>query len=226
MWVLILMAAVGFALARVGSLAGPSWVSRYFASLVVPLLFLGALGAARARVVGLIAIVLCVAFLANAGSFAPGYKSDMRDVAGEVGPLLRSGDLVVVGQPEQAPLAWFYLPGGLRWASTEGRLSDPTYMNWSGALGRLQGADPRATITRLVASLRPGQQLLYVRPLTEGVENWRASWSMLVRRRSAQWGAILASEVASGSLKPVAWAPHNYRGSCCTADSAILYQKT
>jgi hypothetical protein len=226
MWVLIAIAVAGFAIARLGSVAGPSWVARYFASLVVPLLFLSALGAARARLVGLITILLCVGFLANAGSFAPSYKSDMRDVAGEVAPLMHAGDLVLVGQPEQTPLAWFYLPGGLRWATIEGRVSDPTTMNWSGALGRLQGAGPRATLQPLVASLRPGQQLLYVRPLTEGVENWRASWSMLVRRRSAQWGAILAGDVASGMLKPVAWAPHNYRGSCCVADSAILYQKT
>ena len=91
------------ALARLGTIIGPSWVARYFASLVTPILLLATLGAARARVVGAVALVLCVGFLANAGSFAPGYKSDMRDVAGEVGPLLHAGDLVVSAQPEQAP---------------------------------------------------------------------------------------------------------------------------
>ncbi len=136
---------------------------------------------------------------------------------------MHPGDLVVSGQPEQTPLAYYYLPGGLRYATTEGPVSDPTYMNWSGAQARLQDANPGATLQPLVASLKPGQQLLFVRPLTEGVENWRASWSKLVRRRSAQWGAILSKDVASGTLKPVAWAPHNYRGSCCVADSAILY---
>jgi hypothetical protein len=133
---------------------------------------------------------------------------------------------VVVGQPEQTSLAWYYLPVGLRYVNTAGAVSDPTYLNWSGALGRLQDARPQATLQPLVASLRPGQQLLYVRPLTEGVENWSAPWTQLVRRRSAQWGAILSSDVAAGTLKPVAWAPHNYRGSCCVANSAILYQKT
>jgi mannosyltransferase len=166
-----------------------------------------------------------VAFLVHPSSFAPGYKSDMRDVAGEIAPRLHPGDLVVVGQPEQTTLAWYYLPGGLRYANTTGPVSDPTYMNWSGALGRLQAANPQAMLGPLVASLRPGQQLLYVRPLTEGVENWRASWTELVRRRSAQWGAILTSDVAAGRLKPVATAPQNYRGSCCVADSAMLYQK-
>ena len=34
--------------------------------------------------------------------------------------------------------------------------------------------------------------------------------------------AVLAGD---RNLKPEAWAPHNYRGSCCVANSAILYQK-
>jgi 4-amino-4-deoxy-L-arabinose transferase-like glycosyltransferase len=226
MWALIALALVGFVLARVGTPFTPSWVARYFGPLIAPLLLLAAFGSARARVVGVVAMVLVVAFLVHPSSFAPAYKSDMRDVAGEIGPLLHAGDLVVVGQPEQTSLAWYYLPVGLRYVNTAGAVSDPTYLNWSGALGRLQDARPQATLQPLVASLRPGQQLLYVRPLTEGVENWSAPWTQLVRRRSAQWGAILSSDVAAGTLKPVAWAPHNYRGSCCVANSAILYQKT
>ena len=77
----------------------------------------------------------------------------------------------------------------------------------------------------LIASLRPGQQILFVRPMTEGAQSWEAPWTQLVRRRSAQWGEILATLAANGSLKAVQWAPHNYRGACCVGDSAILYQK-
>jgi hypothetical protein len=80
-------------------------------------------------------------------------------------------------------------------------------------------------VAALVASLKPGQQLLYVRPLTEGAQNWDAPWTQLVRRRSAQWGQILTGDVAAGTLRPVASAPHYYRGACCVADSATLYQK-
>jgi hypothetical protein len=226
MWVLILIPAVGFIVARGGSLFAVTWVARYFATLVAPLLLLGAFASARARVVGVAAIILCVGFLANAKSFTPSYKSDMRDVAAELGPLLHPGDLVVTGQPEQTPLAWYYLPGGLRFASPTGRVFDPTYMNWTGAMRRLQDATPQTTLVPLIASLKPGQQLLYVRPLTEGVENWKAAWTHLVQRRSAQWGATLTRDVAAGILKPVAWAPHNYRSACCVANSAVLYQKT
>ncbi len=225
MWVLIAMPVAGLLLARASTLITPGWVSRYFGSVLAPLLLLAAFSCARARVVGLVAIALSVLFLANPASFTPQYKSDMRDVAGEIGPLLHQGDLVVVGQPEQTPLAWYYLPAGLRYANTAGAVSHPSYMNWAGAQARLQRTQPRATLDALVASLRPGQQLLYVRPLTEGAQNWKAPWTELVRRRSAQWGTILTSDVAAGTLKPVAWAPHNYRGACCVADSAMLYQK-
>ena len=101
---------------------------------------------------------------------------------------------MVVGQPEQAPLAWYYLPRGLRYASTAGPVADPSVTNWMGAMSRLQDANPRATLGPLVASLKPGQQLLYVRPLTEGAKNWKAAWPALVRRRSAQWGQLLQDD--------------------------------
>jgi hypothetical protein len=224
-WALIAIPAVALAVGRIVGFFVPIWAWRYFAPIVAPLLLLGALSAARSRVVGVVAIIFCVAFLANAGSFAPPFKSDMKDVAAEMTPLLHPGDLVVVGQPEQAPLAWYYLPGGLRYASTLGRVKDPSVMNWMGALGRLQGADPRATLDPLVASLKPGQQLLYVRPLTEGAKNWNEAWAQFVRRRSAQWGQLLQDDTANGTLKPIAAAPHNYRSACCVADSAVLYQK-
>jgi uncharacterized membrane protein len=224
-WALIAIPAVAILVGRIVGFFVPIWAWRYFAPIVAPLLLLGGLSAARARVVGVIAIIFCVAFLANAGSFAPAFKSDMKDVTAEMYPYLHTGDLVVLGQPEQAPLAWYYLPAGLQYASTMGRAGDPAVMNWMGAQARLQAANPRATLEPLIASLKPGQQLLYVRPLTEGAKNWNATWAQLVRRRSAQWGQLLQADAANGTLKAIAIAPHNYRSACCVADSAVLYQK-
>jgi mannosyltransferase len=224
-WALITIPAVALAVGRIVGFFVPIWAWRYFAPIVAALLLLGALSTARARVVGVAAILFCVAFLANAGSFAPTFKSDMKDVAAEMTPFLHQGDLVVVGQPEQTPLAWYYLPAGLRYATTLGPVKDPSVVDWMGALGRLQDANPPATVSQLVASLKPGQQLLYVRPLTEGAKNWNAAWPALVRRRSAQWGQLLQNDRANGTLKPVATAPQNYRSACCVADSAVLYEK-
>jgi mannosyltransferase len=224
-WCLLAIPAGAFVLGRIAGFIAPVWAWRYFAAVLAPLLLFAAVGSARARVVGVAAMIFCVAFLANVGSFAPKYKSDMQDVAAEMSPLLHPGDLVVVAQPEQTPLAAYYLPGGLRFATTLGPVPDASYMRWAGAMGRLQDASPRSVLGPLVATLRPGQQLLYVRPLTEGAKNWSAPWAQLVRRRAAQWGQILTADVANGSLKPIAWAPHNYRSACCLASAAVLYQK-
>jgi mannosyltransferase len=222
MWVLILLPIGTLGFGWIVSRFSPAWQYRYFAPIVACFLLLFAIGLARARGVGLVALLLCVIFWANPSSYTAKYKSDMRDVGGEMAPLMHPGDLVVVGQPEQVPLAYYYLPGGLRYADPTGPTKDPQSANWVDALKRIENADPRATLTPLVASLRPGQQLLFVRPLTEGAQSWEASWTQLVRRRSAQWGALLSSDPG---LKPVAWAPHSYRGACCVGDSAVLYRK-
>jgi len=222
MWALILVPVGTLAAGWVVSRISPAWQYRYFAPILGSLLLLAAWGLSRSKGVGLIALILTVIFWANPGSFVPQYKSDMQDIGGEAGPILHPGDLVISGQPEQVPLSWYYMPAGLRFADTTGLSKDPQSMNWVHALNRLQAANPAATLDPLIASLKPGQHLLYVRPLTEGANSWEASWTQLVRRRSAQWGAILASDP---TLKVVALSPHNYRGACCVGDSATLYQK-
>jgi hypothetical protein len=149
----------------------------------------------------------------------------MRGISGEMTPLLHSGDVVLSGQPDQLPLAWYYLPGNLQYATSLGGVKDARYMDWVYALRRLRASRPNAVVDPLVASLKPGQQLLFVRPLTEGAQNWKSSWTSLVRRRSAQIGQILQDDVNRGILRQVSWAPHNYRGASILADSAVLYQK-
>lgn len=225
LWTLILLPAATLILAWLASQITPAFVARYMAPVLASILLLAAWGASRSGVVGLVAILLSVVFVVHVSSYTPQYKSDMRDISGELTPLLHRNALVVVAQPDSTPLAWYYLPAGLQYASTLGRVADPSYMNWVDALKRLRNANPQATLDPLVASLQPGQQLLYVRPLTEGAQNWKASWTQLVRRRAAQWGQILEKDVDQGILKPVAWAPHNYRGANILAYSAVLYEK-
>jgi hypothetical protein len=221
-WTLIVLPVGTLAFGWIVSHFSPAWAYRYFAPILGSLLLFATAGMARAKGIGVLALVLVIVFWADPVSFTPHNKSDLRDVAAEMAPLLHRGDLVILGQPEQVPLAWYYLPAGVRFYNTSGSVPDPQSMNWVNALTRLQDTDPNTTLNRLIATLRPNQQVLFVRPLTEGAQNWQAPWTQLVRRRSAQWGAILAS---NPSLKPVAWAPHNYRGSCCVADSALLYRK-
>ncbi len=226
LWTLIALPVATLGLAWISSQLTPAWAPRYFAPVLGSLLFLIAWGCSRARLLGVLAIALSLLYLHNPAVFSPQYKSDMRDVGAEMQPRLHQGDLVVVGQPEQTPLNWYYLPAGLRFANTAGGMvTDPSYFDWVDALKRLKHTAPGPALTRLVDGLSPGQQLLFVRPLTEGAQNWQAPWTKLVRRRSAQWSQLLTEDVSRGILAPVAVAPHNYRGACCVADSAMLYRK-
>ena len=200
----------------------PAWVVRYFAPAIPAMLMLLAIGISRAGLVGAVVMIFLVLFMARPSAFEPSYKSDMQDVAAEMAPLLHPGDLVIVGQPESTPLAYYYLPGGLKWANTMGPLTHPSYVNWVNALKRYKAENVTRTVNKMVNGLKPGQQLLYIRPMTEGALNWKAPWTFEIRKRSAQYGAIIA---ADKKLVPEAWAPHNYRGSCCVSDSAVLYKK-
>jgi mannosyltransferase len=222
LWTLLILPIGALGFGWIVSHISPAWAYRYFAPILGSLLLLATLGFSRAKGLGLLAVIVVVIFWANPSELTPHYKSDMRDIAGELGPDLHRGDLVIVGQPEEVPLAWYYLPAGVRFANPMGTPPDPQSMNWVNALARLQRANVANTVGPLIASLKPNQQVLYVRPLTEGAQNWEAPWTQLVRRRSAQIGALLAS---NPSLRPVAWAPHNYRGACCVANSALLYRK-
>ncbi len=140
MWMLMLLPIGTLACGWIVSRFSPAWQYRYFAPILGALLLLAAFGLARAKGVGLIALALVVIFWANPKSYTPQYKSDMRDIAGELAPKLHQDDLVIVGQPEQVPLAWYYLPSGLRYADPTGASKDPQSMNWIHALKRLQDA--------------------------------------------------------------------------------------
>jgi mannosyltransferase len=224
-WTLIALPVATLAVAWLESQINPAFVARYFAPTLGSILLLIAWGCARARLLGVVAIAVALAFLANPSTYTPKNKSDMREIAAEVTPLMRPGDDVVVGQPEQTPLAWYYLPSGLHFSNTSGAVRDPSYMDWVKALQRLTDTNPGSTLGALLAGLRPGQRLLFVRPLTEGAQNWQAPWTEMVRRRSAQWGQILSNDVADGTLRQLATSPATYRESCCVANSAVLYQK-
>ncbi len=223
MWMLLTISISTLLLAWVASHITPAWVPRYFAPIVPAILLLAAFGMSRAGLIGLVGLLLSIVFLANPATYSPANKSDMKDIAAELAPMLHRGDLVIVGQPEQTPLAYYYLPGGLRFSSTIGPVKDPSFMNWVDSLGRYQAAVPAKVLPPLLNSLKPGQQVAFIRPLTEGAQNWKAPWTVLVRRRSAQWSAIIA---ADKQLKPIFWAPHHYREACCVADSAVLYKKS
>ena len=226
MWSLIAITVLTLGLAWLASQVTPAWVPRYFAPILASVLLLAVMGMSRAGVLGAIALVLSLIFVHSPTASAPAYKSDMQDIAAEFGPLMHPGDLVIVGQPEQTPLAYYYFPGGLKFANTmQGSDSQPSYMDWVHALDRYRRANPWKLLPPLLNGLKPNQQVVYIQPLTEGVLNWTSPWTSQIRLATAQWGEIFDQYVRDKQLQPEYWAPHNYHGAATVGNQAVLYKK-
>lgn len=220
---LIAVIVVTLGVAWLLSQISPAWTVRYFAAVLGPLLLLAAVGLSRAGRLGLVALALVAAFWINPKSYTSSYKSDVRDIGANLQGYMKPGDLVLVGQPEQVPVVNYYMPPGLRYGNTIGPVADPRYMDWADALEHIRAAAPAPTLAKLLAGLRPGQHVVLVRPITEGVYNWTAPWTQLVRRRSAQWSHLLSVDP---TLKRTAVAPQFYRNVATVGNSAVLYTKT
>ncbi len=109
MWIMILLPIGTLGCGWIISRFSPAWQYRYFAPILGALLLLAAWGMSRAKGVGIIALVLTVIFWANPASYTPTYKSDVRDVAAEMAPLLHPND-VVARRPARAGAAQLVLP--------------------------------------------------------------------------------------------------------------------
>lgn len=186
-------------------------------------------GRVRGRRIALVIVAMTVVFVAvaivassNPTSGVGNDRRDMRAIASRIVPWLRTGDLVVVAQPEQTKLAYYYLPGGLRYATPLGPDDHPGSSSQL-VHGRLANSNPQTVFDRLITTLAPGQHLLFIRPLTEARAASSSSWFPLVRRRAAQWGALLASDP---QLREVASAPRTLERRCCSDVSALLYVKS
>jgi hypothetical protein len=149
-------------------------------------------------------------------------KSDMRSLAAAVAPSLRHGDLVLVAEPDQTPVAYKYLPNGLRYATPLG-LDDHPGVTHHRMDSSLASAYRRASLESALTTLTPGQHVLFIRPLTAAEAGWSSRRVVLIRLRAAQVGELLAQDP---KLRVVASAPREYRGPCCVTDSALLYVKT
>lgn len=194
----IVLAASTLLLAWVGSQLAPAWANRYLAVLIGPLLLLAAIGLARAGRLGVVGLVVVLVLW---GAYrASDDKSNADEVAAQVAATLRAGDVVVSTHPEQVPVLAYYLPSGLRYATALGPVPDPLVMDWRDALARLEAAKPRETAEELVDRLPVGGRLLLVQPiirapqLAETARGWEAPWTSLVRRRSLEWGTLLARD--------------------------------
>ncbi len=173
------------------SQASPAWTNRYLAVVIGPALLLAAVGLARARGLGIAALILLASLWITAREGPLNGKSNVRVVAAAleqraIGPR----DLVVSTHPEQVPVLHYYLGDEIRFASSLGRVSEPRIMDWRDALDRLRATRPTPTADALIEEVAPGQRLVLVQPIIRRV-SWRAPWTRLVRRRAAQWELVL-----------------------------------
>jgi mannosyltransferase len=181
------MLLAGVLLAWLFSQVAPAWANRYWAAFVGPLLLLAAAGLTYARRLGLVGLLILVVFFwLDPRTGQLNAKSDAHTVAVLVRDMLKPGDLVVSTHPEQTPLLYYYLPPGLRYATSMGTVADPRVMDWRDALRRLKEAGPKRTERKLMKTMHPGQRLLLMQPILR-TARWNAPWTKLVKRRSVQW---------------------------------------
>jgi mannosyltransferase len=189
---------VAFAASQVS----PAWATRYLAVSLPPLLLVVAGGLAHAGRLGLVAALLVALIWAWDG--APTEKSNVREIAEEIAPSLKPGDLVVSTQPEQIPVLSYYLPAHLRYATLWGPVDDLGVTDWRDGVDRLRATSAERDLEPLIDALPPGRRVVLVEPDTTEIGRWLAPWTELVRVRSTEWRQFVSNDPR---LTPVAVRP-------------------
>ncbi|MFL5844854.1 MAG: glycosyltransferase family 39 protein [Solirubrobacteraceae bacterium] len=184
---------VALVLAFVLNQVAPAWSARYFAALIGPMLLLGGGVLSRAGNLGLVTVALVAGLWLHPPTGRVNNKSDMHRVAVLARDRVHPGDIVISTHPEQVPLAHFYFPKGLRWASGMGWFPDTRIFDWRDALDRYRAADPQTVADTLIGALEPGQQLVLMLPILR-TANWDAPWTSLVKQRTFEWERVLDHE--------------------------------
>jgi hypothetical protein len=197
-----------------------AWSPRYLTVLIGPLVLLGGLVVARARIAGVAALaVIAITWFALPPYYTLARKSNIRTVAGRLEPHIRPGDLIVAGQPDTGPLLRYALGPGYVYATALGRTRDPFVMDWRDALKRLRAAKPRRVLA-LAHALPAGRRLAFVTPVFR-YGGWHAPWTRMVKLRATQLAAALRRDRA---LRRVAVVRPGRRGTRSTL-AAVVYER-
>jgi hypothetical protein len=186
LWVATML--VAFAASQVS----PAWAARYLAVALPPLLLVVAGGLGHAGRLGLVGAL--VVALIWAGDGAPTQKSNVREIAAEIAPSLRPGDLVVSTQPEQIPVLSYYLPEGLKYATVWGPVGDLGVTDWRDGVDRLRATSAERDLKPLIDELPAGRRLVLIEPITDQIGRWLAPWTELVRVRSTEWRQYVSND--------------------------------
>nr|MBA2437907.1 glycosyltransferase family 39 protein [Acidimicrobiia bacterium] len=221
---LAVVVGVSLALSWLASLLEPAWAGRYFGVFLPPVILLMALGLARERRRGLVALGL-IAFLAvepfsNFPGLLPtgsGQKSNVRRSVLMVDHLAGAGDVVVSTQMEHVPLLHYYLGPDLRYADPMGPVADPQIVDWRDATARMLSATPEQGLVPLVEDMEAGSHLFLVCPRSEGDDDEdedRLEWVVLMEQHCLSWRATLVDDPSMERvLGPVSPTPRRAAGS-------------
>lgn len=138
------------------------WVARYLAVVLAPMLLVLAAGLAEGGPLAVSA--LAVVALLSGPIDVKGQlfeKSNVKEVAARLGPVMRPGDLVVTDFG-RTPVLSYYFPTGLRWAETTGPVPDERLSDQRDGVRRLQEGDPGVTVKPLLDDLRVGGRVVVV----------------------------------------------------------------
>ncbi len=184
----------------------PAWSGRYLAVIVGPLLLLAALGLARARHLGVVAVVLvCCFWVLDPRPGSLDAKSNVAAVAAVMRPHLRPQTLVLSTQPEQVPAIAYDLPQMTRFATPLGAVADPRVMDWRNALTRLERSSVARVLAPMVGALAPGRQVLLVVPTSF---QKTPPWMALIHRSSRHWLSYLRHDPRLRLLRVSAFKAH------------------
>jgi mannosyltransferase len=218
----ITLGVATLAVAWLFSQVSPAWTTRYLGVALGPIFILASLGLARAGNLGLVALVIVLGIWAIPKTSALENKSNAADLAGAVSDTMRPGDLVVTLQPEQAPLIHYHLRNDMTEATELGEVKTKGVMDWRDSQDRLKEATPQKNLEPLLDRLPRSRHVLLVHPVTSNLSDWDAPWTILVRRRSAQWGQALELDRRFKREKAV---PAFYRRARRIGVRGVLYKK-
>ncbi len=194
------VAAVGLAVLTLGTLliawlyakTTPAWAGRYVAVIVGPLIVLVALGLARARGLGVVALVFACCFWAlDPRVPSRDAKSNVASVAQAMNRHIGASTLVLSTQPEQVPTLAYYLPKVVHFGTPLGPVADPRVVDWRNALEKFEGSRRHAVLGPMVRSLAPGQRVLLVIPTSFTKE---PRWMDLIYLDSKSWLRYLRAD--------------------------------
>ena len=215
---------VSLVVSWLSSLLEPAWAGRYFGVFLPPVFLLMALGLARERRRGMLALGLIALLAASPFSEFPGLlptgptqKSNVRRSVLMVDHLVSPDDVVVSTQMEHIPLLRYYFGPELRYADPMGPVADPGIVDWRNATERMEAATPERGLLPLVDDMASGSHLFLVCPRSDSDEDEDEDdldWFVTMEQHCLSWRNVLVDHPSmERAFGPVAPNPRRAAGS-------------